>query len=200
MGAGTHVGHVEERVRRVKETYKSLQASRPFKFGDALACWAMRYAVYTLNLTPMRHNPSATPKEILTGVKPDFKVVLPVGFAELCQVQQKRVTNSITEFKTISALNLLPNGNGSVFFASLTTGRVISRDQFKIVQPIPNEFLLIIKVLQERGVFAIEGSGEEIELDLKDPNSSPSLIPDKISKCTYGGRQRPRKSQGFHFS
>jgi len=156
VGAGTHVGQVEERVRRIKDNYRSLQASRPFKFGDALAIWAIRFSAYVLNLTPMRHSPMVCPREVLTLVKPDFKVVLPVAFADFCQVREKKTTNSVTEFRTISAVALLPTGNGSVLFASLTTGRVFTRDQFTIIKNIPQEYLLIIQVLQEHGVFAIE--------------------------------------------
>ena len=174
VGAGTHVGQVEERIRRVKDNYRSLQASLAFKFGDAIATWAVRYAAYVLNLTPMRHSPQACPREILTGIKPDFKVVLPVAFGDLCQVREKKTSNSVTEFRNISALALLPSGAGSVLFVSLTTGRVISRDQFTIIRDAPKEYLIIIKALQERGVFAIEGKGDDIG---EDPITAPSQAP-----------------------
>jgi hypothetical protein len=113
------------------------------------------------------------PREVLTLVKPDFKVVLPVAFADFCQVREKKTTNSVTEFRTISAVALLPTGNGSVLFASLTTGRVITRDQFTIIKDIPQEYLMIIQSLQERGVFAIE---KQEEPD-KDPTTAPNAAP-----------------------
>ena len=173
VGAGTHVGQVEERIRRIKENYRSLQASRPFKFGDALATWAIRYSTYVLNLMPMRHSPTACPREILTLVKPDFKVVLPVAFADFCQVREKHSSNSVNELRTISAVALLPKGNGSVLFASLTNGRVITRDQFTVIKDIPQEYLLIIQSLQERGVFAIENKEHPVAAPSPAPNVPP---------------------------
>ena len=69
VGAGSHVGKVEERIRRIKDTYRSLQASRPFKFGDNLAVWAIKFANYVLNLIPPRIGDGRSPREILTGVR-----------------------------------------------------------------------------------------------------------------------------------
>lgn len=59
-----------------------------------------------------------------------------------------------------------------MLFASITTGRVISRDQLTIIRDVPNEYLVIIKVLQERGIFAMEGKGEDVKLE---PASDPRI-------------------------
>jgi hypothetical protein len=150
------------------------------------AIWATRLSAYVLNSTPIRHSPSVCPREALSGVKPDLKVVLLVGLADISQVHQKHSTNSVTEFRAISALSLTPTGTGSVLFASLTTGRVISRDQFKIVQDIPNEYLLIVKALQERRVFAIEGRADYVALEVIDkspePASNPIALPETVNQ------------------
>jgi hypothetical protein len=87
------------------------------------------------------------------------------------------------DFRTSTALALLPNPKGPAYFASLSTGRIICRDQFKIVTNVPQEYLVILKALQERGVFAIEGSGPHVPIDLsKDPETAPAEAPRNVDQ------------------
>jgi hypothetical protein len=153
-GSGNHDGRVEERVRRIKDNVRALQASLPYKLGDSLVVWAVYYATYVLNLMPARgHN--ICPRELLTGTKPIFKTVLPVGFGYFCFVKE-RITKSDLSPRTVTAISLLPTGRGSVKFASLTTGKVITREQFKTVGHIPEEYVKIVDAMQGKRLIGVE--------------------------------------------
>ena len=117
------------------------------------------YATYALNLIPPRGN-TVSPRELITGIKPSFKTHLPVAFGSFVQTKEK-TKNDMTP-RTVTAIALLPLGNGSVKFASLLSGNILIRDQFTIVEDIPYEWLLLVKSLQERGCLGVENMIEEI--------------------------------------
>ena len=131
-----------------------------------------KFSNYVLNLIPPIRGDGRSPREILTGTKPDFKQSLPFGFADLCQVQNKKAKNNVNDFRTSSALALLPHNKGACYFASLSTGKIIIRDQFKIMDTFPPEFLIILKGLQERGAFSTK------DLERDEPNENPTLTTD----------------------
>ena len=160
-GAGNHAGRVEERVRRIKDNVRALQAGLQFRMGQPMLVWATYYLTYVLNLMLKREGDGVCPRQILTGIKPDFKRSLPVGFGDFCQVLE-RDTNNTLKARTVTALALLPTGNGPVKFASLSTGKSLTREQFKIIQNVPYELLIIVKTMHERGMLGIE--------DLLQPN------------------------------
>ena len=165
IGSGTHDGKVEERIRRIKDNLRSIAMSLPYKFGDALTTWAVLYSTYVLNLMPARVGCGMCPREILTGRKPEFKKVLPIAFGDFCQVQEKRTLKGVWTQRTVSALAILPSGNGPVRFVSLATGKIIFRSQFKIMKMIPYEYVILIQALQKRENFATELSLEDEESD-----------------------------------
>ena len=160
-GAGKHDGRIEERIRRIKDNVRAIQAGLPFKLGDALTVWASYYSTYVLNLMPTRAGNGISPREILTGVRPEFKKCLPIAFGDFCQVLERNPDNSL-KARTVTALALLPTGKGPIKFASLTTGKIITREQFRIVRSVPFELIAIVKALQEKGVLGID--------DLLQPN------------------------------
>ena len=67
-----------------------------------------------------------SPREIMTGIKPDFKRSLPIGFGEFAQVLERDPNNSLKP-RTVTAIALLPTGRGPVKFTSLSTGKTIVR-------------------------------------------------------------------------
>ena len=165
-GSGHHDGRVEERVRRVKENVRAIQASLPYRLGEQMYSWATYYATYVLNLMPPRTG-SISPREILTGVKPDFKKCLPVAFGEFCQVWEAHPDNSMQP-RTVTALALLPTGRGPVKFASVTTGRTIVRETFKVMKSVPAELLILVRSMQERGELGLEGLLAPFQEDMRE--------------------------------
>ena len=147
-GAGSHDGSVDERIRRIKDNMRALQAGLPYELGDALTIWCTYYACYVLNLLPARSGDGLSPREVFTGLKPDYKRVVPVAFGTFCQVKEKK-TNTLAT-RSVTAIALLQTGHGPFKFTSLYTGRVITRLQFRPMQSSPHEHILILNSMQER--------------------------------------------------
>ena len=118
-----------------------------------------------------RTGDGVSPREILTGVKPNFKKCLPVAFGDFCQVLERNPDNTMAS-RTVSALALLPTGNGPVKFASLATGKTITRERFTIVHNVPYEMLAIVKTMQERSMIGIE--------DLLNPGMARGLEEEEV--------------------
>ena len=66
--------------------------------------------------------------------------------------------------RTVTAIALLPTGKGQMKFTSLSTGKTIVRETFKIMKSVPFELLSIVKVMQEKGMLGME--------ELLEPNST----------------------------
>ena len=73
-----------------------------------------------------------------------------IGFGEYAQVADPNMDNTMKE-RTTGAISLLPLGNarGSVKFLSLTTGRVITRNQFTIL-PMSQEHIHLMNRWAEK--------------------------------------------------
>jgi len=164
-GSGNHDGRVEERVRRIKENRRSIQCGLPFYLGPQLLTWATYYATYALNLMPKRLGDGISPRELLTGIKPNFKKCLPVSFGDFCQVLERDPNNTLKS-RTVTAIAMLPTGKGPVKVTSLCIGKTITRENFKIIHNVPYELLAIVKSMQEKNVLGIE--------ELLKPSSSAS--------------------------
>ena len=87
-GSGHHDGRIEERIRRIKDNARAIQAGLPYRLGKALWTWCIYYSTYVLNLIPQRTE-NTSPREIMTGIKPEFKRALPIGFGEFAQVLEQ---------------------------------------------------------------------------------------------------------------
>ena len=151
---------------------RAIQAGLPYRLGQALLTWCIYYSTYVLNLMPHRSE-NISPREIMTGLKPEFKRSLPIGFGEFAQVLERDPNNSLKP-RTVTAIALLPTGKGPVKFASLSTGKTIVRETFKAMKHVPFEILSIVKAMQEKGMLGIEEllepsidrSDEEDELNI----------------------------------
>lgn len=73
-------------------------------------------------------------------------------------VKDKVVVNVVTVPTTVAALALMPSAKEPCVFASLSTGRTITRGQFTTLKDIPTAYLQVNQVLQERRTFAMDDS------------------------------------------
>lgn len=140
--AGSHDGHVENKIKVLKETVRSIIHGLPYVVSRRLLPWAVRYSAYVLNLRPNKTGYiGLSPREALTGIKTDFRRDLKISFGEYCQVVERDLDATMKQ-RTVGAIAVLPTGNisGSVMFISLWTGKVIIRDQFTIL-PIPSNVI-----------------------------------------------------------
>ena len=194
-GVENHDGRVEERVRRIQENIRAIQCGLPFNLGPQLLAWATYYSTYVSSLITKRLGDGISPRELLTDIKPNFKKCLPVAFGDFCQVLERDPNNTLKP-RTVTPIALLPTGNGPVKIASLSTGKTITRENFKVVPNVPYEFLAILKSMQERNVLGIEellkpgtqASEDEQKLNAEMAESElPPLIYDPADQGAHRG-------------
>ena len=138
QGANQHVPVIERAIREIKERCRSVYNTLPYKLPSSLVVWLVYFCVSRINLIPHRSGLAyISPREAFTSRKTDFKRDLRVGFGEYLECAVPRMDNSLQP-RTSSCISLFPTGNaaGSVKVLSLSTGKVVTRDHFKIL-PMP---------------------------------------------------------------
>ena len=139
------VGIVENGIKRIKNTARCILHSVPYHLSFILLIWLVCYSVYCINFQISRvGREGLCPRQELTGIRPDVKRDFRVGFGDFVQCFQKGAGNSMDQ-RTVGAIALLPTGSqtGAVKFLSLASGKVITRNQFKIL-PMPREYILFM--------------------------------------------------------
>ena len=125
-----HVGDVERYIRTVKERMRAIYNTMPFqKVPARLVIEMAKTAVFWLNAFPVSGGASGnlSPRTILTGQKVDYKRHCRFQFGEYAQTHEEH--NNSMNPRTVGALALRPvgNGQGSFYFLSISTGRVLNR-------------------------------------------------------------------------
>jgi hypothetical protein len=162
--AGKHDAVIESKIRRIKENARAIQASLPFKLDAKLLIWLIQYSVYVSNLMPGPY-PGISPREALTGRKPEYSKALPFAFGDFVQISQRYPDNTMAP-RTFAAMAVLPDGNGSGHFLPLGSGDSVYSNAFHTL-PWSEDYLSIVQRM------------------LKDPISSEldfSHIPNKPSR------------------
>ena len=138
-----HVGDIERYIRTVKERMRAIYNTLPFrKVPGRLVIEMAKTAVFWLNVFPPFGGASRdlSPRTILTGQKVDYKRHCRFQFGEYAQTHEEH-DNSMNP-RTVGALALRPvgNGQGSFYFLSVTTGRVLNRLHATAL-PMPDEVI-----------------------------------------------------------
>jgi hypothetical protein len=149
LPSGQHAGAVEAKQRHVKNTVRSILHGLPFRLSQIVLVWCVCYAVYVINFLPTDSGYRASgvsPKQDFSGRRPDVKKDLRFPFGTFCQVAESHMSNSM-DARTVSAVTLLPTGNGtgSVKCLNLMTGRIITRSQITAL-PWPQEYIEIMNL------------------------------------------------------
>ena len=136
-----HVGAAERYIRTVKDRMRSTYAMLPFKTVPRIMIIELaKFAVFWLNSFPKQNGISQTisPRELVTGEKIDFHHHCRFEFGQYVQTHEQH-DNTMAP-RTIGAIALRPTGNrqGSYYFVSLESGRVINRNRATVL-PMPNE-------------------------------------------------------------
>ena len=160
-GAGGHVARVERRIRVIKERLRSHVAYHlPFTLSSMGIAMCILYCVSRLNFEPAgvrEWGPS--PREAFIGRKADGKKDFRCSFGDYAQCTVP-TTDSTMKGRTDDCVVMLPLGNrtGTVRMLSLNTGRLVNRDQFKIL-PMP---LSVIQRMNELALKdgRVKGNGE----------------------------------------
>ena len=138
-----HVGDIERYIRTIKERMRSIYNTMPFhKVPARLVIEMAKTAVFWLNAFPVSRGASRdlSPCTILTGQKVDYKRHCRFQFGEYTQTHEEH--NNSMNPRTVGALALQPvgNGQGSFYFLSVATGRVLNRLHATAL-PMPDEII-----------------------------------------------------------
>jgi hypothetical protein len=139
-GAGGHVARVERRIQVVKERMRTYTHIHHLPFALSLLGLSMLalYCVSRLNYEPSgTRDWGGSPRELFQGRKADAKRDFRCAFGDFVQSTVPETDNSM-KARTEDCIALLPTGNrtGSVRMLSLATGKIVTRDQFRIL-PMP---------------------------------------------------------------
>jgi hypothetical protein len=131
-GKSQHVPQVERKIRVVKERVRSHINVLPFKLTKLLLVQLVSYCVQMINVVPQSTTyANMSPKEMFSGRKLDFSRDVRVSFGDYCQIHEDNEVgkNSMAE-RTADAIALKMKGNlqGTAEFLSLSSWRIVSRD------------------------------------------------------------------------
>jgi hypothetical protein len=142
-GRDEHVGDIERYVRTMKERMRATYNTLPFThMPPRLVIEMAKQAVFWLHSFPRVDGVSdhMSPREIMTGQRLNYARHCRFEFGEYVQTHEQH-DSSMTP-RTIGALALWPTGNaqGTWYFMSLSTGRVLKRNHATQL-PMPHEVI-----------------------------------------------------------
>ena len=142
-GAGGHVARIERRIRVIKERLRAhVSYHLPFTLSSVGIVMCVLYVVSRLNYEPYgERDYGPSPREAFIGRKPDGKRDFRCSFGDYVQCTLPN-TDSTLKPRTEDCVVMLPLGNrtGTVRMLSLTTGKLVNRDQF-IIMPMPESVI-----------------------------------------------------------
>ena len=138
-----HVGNIERYIRTVKERMRAIYNTMPFhKVPACLVIEMAKTAVFWLNAFPVMGGAlgNLSPRTILMGQKVDYKRHCCFQFGEYTQTHEEH--NNSMNPRTVGALALRPvgNGQGSFYFLSISTGRILNRLHATAL-PMPDDII-----------------------------------------------------------
>ena len=185
-----HVGDIERYIRTVKERVRAIYNMLPFQRVPArLVIEMTKYSVFWLNAFPHINGISSTmsPRVMITGQTIDFNRHCKYEFGEYVQTHEQH-DNSMSP-RTIGALALRPTGNaqGSHYFFSLSTGKIINRNHASPL-PMPADViervhLIALQQKAEPGLIFADRNNSVIDvgdLELHDESSQHSEVNSNI--------------------
>jgi hypothetical protein len=148
-GAGDHLNKVDSKIRRIKETARSVVAGLPFRIGKPRAKDLITCAVSRVNLkTTSSLNDCTCPRVRFTGLKPEFKNEFGLSFRDYTKAYNPRaegMSNDVLTMRTEPCIALYPSANryGSRIMLNLSSNSYVRRTLWK---KIPVNQLIISKL------------------------------------------------------
>ena len=138
-----HMGDIKRYIWMVTERMRAIYNTLPFqKIPAQLIIEMAKTAVFLLNAFPAAGGASQhmSLRTIVMGQQVDYKRHGRFQFGEYAQTHEEH--NNSMNPRTIGAIALRPvgNGQGSFYFMSITTGRVLNR-QHATALPMPDEVI-----------------------------------------------------------
>ncbi len=166
-----HVPAVEVRIKIIKNIFRSIITSLPYKLPKFLYKYLVFFGVSRVNMYPVSSRVDPTPaRELFTGRKLNYAKDVRIGFGEYCQIDAFPFPrNDATKSRTRGALSLDPRGNlqGSVRFYLLgdtKTARVtvVTRDTW-VKMVVTNDVIDHINYTAARAEEVAESEPDNVE-------------------------------------
>ena len=139
-GAGGHVARIERKIQTVKERVRAYMSHQlPFTLTTLGVAMLVLFCVSRLNYqTSGTGYRDESPRVSFSGRQVNQLLDFRAAFSEYAQCTVPNTDNTMNAH-TEDCIVMLPTGNrtGSVKMMSIRTGRLITRDQFKIL-PMPS--------------------------------------------------------------
>ena len=111
-GAGDHVGRAENKIKTVKEIYRTVITRLPWKLARRLIRDLVSFIIKRLNSQPSSSGVAISPRVSITNVKIDFDKEYQLGFGDYVEARNPAVkSNDADQPRTQSAIALYPVGN-----------------------------------------------------------------------------------------
>ena len=177
-GAGGHVPRVERRIRVIKERVRATMHSLPYTLSTLGVIMCVLYCVSRLNYEPSGIRQSGiSSREAFLGRKIDGKRDIRCAYGDYAQCTVPMTNNSMVA-RTDDCVVMMPTGNrtGSVKVLSLSTGRIVNRDQLRVL-PMPESLIAQLNALAKQdGRLSVKKGGHRYGLDapLDAPRPQPA--------------------------
>ena len=174
---GQHVAVIESRIRRIKERIRSHVSVLPIRLTKRSMVWLVIFVVYRYNCMPIGEDgDSISPRHRFTGIRPNYKRDLKLGFADYVQALVP-VNNAINRNgmnqRTEGAIALYPTGNtGAWRFLLLNNGALVTRYHWT---QLPMSVEVIERFEQLTQVSYSSDYHTRIGMELEDNNNKESF-------------------------
>ena len=150
--AGGHVARIERRIQMVKERARAHICGRlPFTLNELGNTYLALYCVSRINCQQSGSRPGGlSPRELFSGRRVDGTLDFRAAFRDYAVCTVPNTDNTMTS-RTEDCIVMLPTHSrtGSFKMLSLTTGRIVTRDQFKIM-PMPQSVIATLNAMAIR--------------------------------------------------
>ena len=150
--AGGHVARIERRIQMVKERARAHICGRlPFTLSDLGNTYLALYCVSRINCQQSGSRPGGiSPRELFSGRRVDGNLDFRAAFGDYAVCTVAKTDNTMSP-RTEDCIVMLPTHNrtGSFKMLSLTSGKIVTRDQFKIL-PMPQSVIQTLNAMAVR--------------------------------------------------
>ena len=150
--AGGHVARIERRIQMVKERARAHICGRlPFTLTDLGNTYLVLYCVSRINCQQSGSRPGGlSPRELYSGRRVDGNLDFRAAFGDYAVCTVPKTDNTMTS-RTEDCIVMLPTHNrtGSFKMLSLSSGKIVTRDQFKIL-PMPQSVVNTLNAMASR--------------------------------------------------
>jgi hypothetical protein len=170
-GAGDHVTKVDIKIRRLKETSRSVVHGLPFKVPRLLVKDLVTYVVNRINVrrtTGLTDN--RAPRVMFTGQRVDYKKEFRAAFGDYVEAYRPRVqSNAVDQPRSEACIALYPsaNLNGSWILYSLVSHSRVRRTNFKVMK-MNDHVLNSVKAMTDPPIVVTQGQEDQANLDSAD--------------------------------